>query len=104
MAFVDKNLRTEPMLSDNNYLDIFTPKVSEEFESQLREGYERLFLGKKLLLRLGIGKWHIGDYIKSMWREKIPFYAWKCSKCGQINICHLTGYKNILTCSHCAYN
>jgi len=75
MAFVDKNLRTEPLLSDNNYLDIFTPIVSEEFESQLREGYERLFLGKKLLLRLGIGKWHIGDYAmpKYIFRNLIRF-------------------------------
>jgi ribosomal protein S27E len=75
-----------------------------EFNSMIRDAYNRLSPFKKVLIELGVGKWYIGSYKKPAWNGKLPFYAWKCQDCGKVAFSYPYSHRNILKCQNCAHS
>ena len=103
--------RVDLVVDRNHVLDTIVferSQVSSDsvFESGSLRGIEdaigSLNVVKRVLLRLGVGKWYIGHFKMKRWRAPIPFYVWRCGDCGAIAFGYPLGYTNDLYCNHCS--
>jgi len=58
------------------------------------------YLGRLWRLKVLIKPIYIGEYEKEGWRNKLPFYLFRCSKHGY-GVDYLHGYDEYLYCPQC---